>query len=527
MIRRIRGAQHPDTGVRDEQPEAFQAPSADDARQEIEDFEAGVRRALRETGADGGNGFVVEDGVAPWTDLDADDPAGAEQTRALVEEFEDGVRRALARLDQVTGRAGEPAGIFDRRAGAAPHQSANGAASPAGPATVPPLRANGAEPSADGAGPADEPPALPDQQADGAGPADEPPALPHQQADGTEPPAGPPRRLDAGAGRWATDDHAGTTHPDPRPLERRRPADPMQFRAPLPPFPPAQAPFPPAMQAPFRAPAPEVGTADAGAAEVSGAEAGSAEARTADAGTSDAGVPEGTAAVDGAGADPPARARDAATASGEPAAAPAAEFAAVASAAQVRPTQTPRAEGGPGEMSAADAASARAEDAGGRDAEARSAQAGTGSGPASQATAAPEAAVARGSEGSGEESAEAVVGGSSRADNGASGAGTGEPVTERDDEQSGGTGPNVRVADDPDAGKMDPSERGLVRRVPGAQMPAGALGSRPGMPSPALPDTAEQDAAAARSLVEEFEAGVQRALRDAPGTAETDEDGVR
>jgi len=57
-------------------------------------------------------------------------------------------------------------------------------------------------------------------------------------------------------------------------------------------------------------------------------------------------------------------------------------------------------------------------------------------------------------------------------------------------------------------------------------MPAGALAARPGMPTPA-PDVAEQDAAAARSLVEEFEAGVQRALREAPGTAETDEDGVR
>jgi hypothetical protein len=47
------------------------------------------------------------------------------------------------------------------------------------------------------------------------------------------------------------------------------------------------------------------------------------------------------------------------------------------------------------------------------------------------------------------------------------------------------------------------------------------------MPTPAPQDVAEQDAAAARSLVEEFEAGVQRALRDAPGAPETDEDGVR
>jgi hypothetical protein len=88
-----------------------------DARQDIEDFEAGVRRALRETGADGGSGFVVEDGVAPWTDLDVDDPVGTEQTRALVEEFEDGVRRALARLDQVAGRTGRPSALFERRAG--------------------------------------------------------------------------------------------------------------------------------------------------------------------------------------------------------------------------------------------------------------------------------------------------------------------------------------------------------------------------------------------------------------------------
>jgi hypothetical protein len=47
------------------------------------------------------------------------------------------------------------------------------------------------------------------------------------------------------------------------------------------------------------------------------------------------------------------------------------------------------------------------------------------------------------------------------------------------------------------------------------------------MPAPAQPDTAERDAAAARSLVEEFEAGVQRALRNAPDAADTDEDGVR
>ena len=87
--------------------------------------------------------------------------------------------------------------------------------------------------------------------------------------------------------------------------------------------------------------------------------------------------------------------------------------------------------------------------------------------------------------------------------------------------------PNGGVPNAPEMGKLDPSGGGLVRRVPGAQMPAGARGAVPGMPTPAPPDAAEQDAVAARSLVEEFEAGVQRALQEAPGTAETDEDGVR
>ncbi len=287
MVRRIRGAQHPDTGVRDEQPVASRPPSADDARQDVEDFEAGVRRALRETGADGGNGFVVEEGVAPWTDLDADGPQGVEHTRALVEEFEDGVRRALARLDQVAGRPAEPATLFERRSGTAPGQPAvpgqpaDGVDAPAVPGqpAAPGQPADGvgapAVPGqpADGVGapavpgqPADGvgAPAVPGQPADGVGapavpgqPADGvgAPAVPGQPADGVGAPAGPPRRLDAGAGaRRAMDDRAGTTHPDPRPLERRRP-QPAQFRAPMPPFPPAQPPFPPASQAPFRPPA--------------------------------------------------------------------------------------------------------------------------------------------------------------------------------------------------------------------------------------------------------------------------------
>jgi hypothetical protein len=82
----------------------------------------------------------------------------------------------------------------------------------------------------------------------------------------------------------------------------------------------------------------------------------------------------------------------------------------------------------------------------------------------------------------------------------------------------------------------------LVRRVPGAQMPVGARGARPESTTPASadgaqhdpagPDPADEAAAAARSLVEEFEAGVQRALllgddRGAAGTAGTDEEDAR
>jgi hypothetical protein len=108
--------------------------------------------------------------------------------------------------------------------------------------------------------------------------------------------------------------------------------------------------------------------------------------------------------------------------------------------------------------------------------------------------------------------------------------------------------PNGRIGNASDAGKLDSTgDAGLVRRVPGAQMPAGARAARPGLSAsaPADPvepdvlepatsgqDVAEQDAIAARSLVEEFEAGVQRALqlgddRGAAGTAIRDEDGVR
>ena len=71
--------------------------------------------------------------------------------------------------------------------------------------------------------------------------------------------------------------------------------------------------------------------------------------------------------------------------------------------------------------------------------------------------------------------------------------------------------------------------RGLTRRVPGAQLPAGARAARPGSPAPEpVPpsaDAAVREAAAARALVEEFEAGVERALQGGSPTAETSEEG--
>jgi hypothetical protein len=69
--------------------------------------------------------------------------------------------------------------------------------------------------------------------------------------------------------------------------------------------------------------------------------------------------------------------------------------------------------------------------------------------------------------------------------------------------------------------------------VPGAQLPAGARAARPdgATPAPASSaDAALQEAAAARALVEEFEAGVERALLvegSAGPTGETSEEGAR
>ena len=497
MVRRVRGAQHPDTGLRDERSDAFRPPSAADARQDIEDFEAGVRRALRETGADGGSGFVVEDGVAPWTDLDVDDPVGTEQTRALVEEFEDGVRRALARLDQVAGRTGRPSALFERRAGTEFHPATNGAPPPgtvsppangSEPATArPPV--NGGEPATglspvNGGEPATGPtPANGSESGTVSPPANggDPALGPWRRTNGAEPPFAPPDRPTNGAEApqepqpTSDADRAGTAHPDPRPLERRRPPEPPQFRAPVPPFPPAQPPFPPA-QAPFPPAQPPAQPPFPAAAQApfQAPAAGDAPSRPA------------AEPVDGVPTDAPA-ARD--------------------GAAPVP------AGAGTAEAGAGPAAGTAARDSG-------------TTGPAGDST----------DEKTADKSAESVPGGSSGTDNGTAGRGTGEPAAEEEREHSdsrgNGTGPNGRVATDLDTGKMDPSGRGLVRRVPGAQMPAGAVAARPGMPTAAPPDAAgqdvaEQDAAAARSLVEEFEAGVQRALRDAPGTAETDEDGVR
>ncbi len=133
IVRRVRGAQLPDTGDRvgRPRPEPAAEPAAgspDEARRAIEDFEEGVRRALQESAAaraDGDeparlNGHVRLAGSAlsrplptrplPTPPLPPPARAGdpADPTRALVEEFEDGVRRALARLDAVSRRPGAP-----------------------------------------------------------------------------------------------------------------------------------------------------------------------------------------------------------------------------------------------------------------------------------------------------------------------------------------------------------------------------------------------------------------------------------
>ncbi|MFL6128130.1 MAG: hypothetical protein ACJ73E_03585, partial [Mycobacteriales bacterium] len=68
-----------------------------------------------------------------------------------------------------------------------------------------------------------------------------------------------------------------------------------------------------------------------------------------------------------------------------------------------------------------------------------------------------------------------------------------------------------------------------TRRVPGAQLPPGARAARRpgGGPEPvASADAAIREAAAARALVEEFEAGVERALQAGTPTGETSEEGA-
>ncbi|HZB48661.1 MAG TPA: hypothetical protein VE547_06160, partial [Mycobacteriales bacterium] len=71
---------------------------------------------------------------------------------------------------------------------------------------------------------------------------------------------------------------------------------------------------------------------------------------------------------------------------------------------------------------------------------------------------------------------------------------------------------------------------GLTRRVPGAQLPPGARAARPGGPaleSAPSADAALQEAAAARALVEEFEAGVERAMQVEGSAGPTSEEGAR
>ena len=120
--------------------------SPDLARQEIEDFEDGVRRALRETGADGGSGFAS----TTWPPASRRGRTSTRTIRrarsrpsALIEEFEDGVRRALARFDEVAGRPTHtPATLFERPAGTlpTPRRPLGPPPAPAGPAGRPAWR---------------------------------------------------------------------------------------------------------------------------------------------------------------------------------------------------------------------------------------------------------------------------------------------------------------------------------------------------------------------------------------------------
>ncbi|HEX6755139.1 MAG TPA: nitrate- and nitrite sensing domain-containing protein, partial [Mycobacteriales bacterium] len=98
--RRVRGAQHPRTDPRPPVDPAGGPPPVppEEARQVIEDFESGVRRATEESSGEPRHNGYGSDGEATPLFLP---PVPPEETRAAVEEFEEGLRRALARLDEV------------------------------------------------------------------------------------------------------------------------------------------------------------------------------------------------------------------------------------------------------------------------------------------------------------------------------------------------------------------------------------------------------------------------------------------
>jgi signal transduction histidine kinase len=552
MVRRVRGAQHPDTGApRQPEPALLAAPeSADDARQGIMDFEEGVRRALRETGADGGAGFAVdpEAGVAPWTELDPDDPASVEQTRARLQEFENGVRQALARLDEVAARSAPPAPLFEAANGVlpAPRRSSDRSRT----SQQPPLPA---EPAADRA---EADPAVADRAASGPaavvdrGAADaavadlavaDPAAADRAAADraAADPAVADRAAADRAAADPAVADRAAAgpaavagsaALPSRResveqPRSRRESGEePRSGRE------PADGPLPRRRSGEGVPLVPRRLDAGSGATRSEPAGRGRPDPRPLERRRPPDGAPAGT--------DPILRAADAAVARRAAARARAANSGPGddrAARARARATDA-----GPGDDHAA---RDRAADPGPSDDHAvraadpaaradRAADRGPGDDRVARARAADRAAR----DGARTASAAGPDGNSGRDGltrrNGHAPTAEPGPAGSRSNE----TSPNGRTGRAADTGKLDSAaDRDLVRRVPGAQMPAGARGARPGSAAPAAgngADPGEQDASAARSLIEEFEAGVQRALQlggapDDRGTAGTDEEDAR
>jgi signal transduction histidine kinase len=560
--RRVRGAQLPDTGPppADDSPRDVVQP-ADEARRSIEDFEEGVRRAQQESAAQR-EGQPPRNGqtrsvpgtrpVPPLPPLTPPPEAvgPADPARALLAEFEDGVRKALAKLDAVSGAGGSGA-FFERAVRRANGNGSHpvldtppGAASTpddAGPRAAPPPSAGpvpsptaGADPSGAG-GPTG--PGGPGFRVDPAHP--EPPAGPGSVgSDAATGADGAGFRVDpAGAGEPTGPGSAGfrVDPGDPEPPAgsgSAAGADGAQFR--VDPAGPAATPTAGPTAGAGDVPGPggfRVDPAGAAAPPTAGPTAGAGEVPG----------PAGSGPVPPAAPPTAGSAADAGPAYGsEPIGAGGAGFRVDPAGPAAPPTAGSAADAGPAygsEPIGAGGAGFRVDPAG----------------PAAPPTAgsAADAGPAYGSEPIGPGEHLAAAGGPSAVEPtgpGGSVGGTGEVAPSAPGaERPGGpvdpggsaipTAPGAQRADAPDglggateATEPPPAaERGLTRRVPGAQLPPGARAARPGgraAEPAASTDAAVREAAAARALVEEFEAGVERALQAGGPTGETSEEGA-